>query len=195
MRKHSLIFTASVTLFCFLVLTFQQSLAQPPAAGRSQVAVRKVDGKKESTPIYSVKGPNAGSRAKDWFRVFVEYDTDAEWIDELNFTFYVLVKGKTKDAPAYSLFKGETAYIHVAKGSRHQADMFLHPNILTRFGDVERVAVEVRQGGRLLERVGKPNPTEAWWEKLSPIDGVLLNRSQTPFVFVDIDDYEIIKSK
>lgn len=195
MRKLWPVVCAAVVLVCFLVLTVQPSYSQAPAQGRSPIAVRKVDGKKEATPIYAVKGPSTGTRAKDWFRVFVEYDSDPEWVDELNFTFYVLVKGKTREAPPYSLFKGETSYIHIPKGSRHQADMFLHPNILTRFGDVERVAVEVRQGGRLLERSGKPNPTEAWWERLSPVDGVLLNRAQTPFVHVDIDDYEIIKAK
>jgi len=195
MRKLWSVVLASVTLICFLAISVQSSVAQVPASGRSPVTLRKVDGNKEATPIYSVKGPNTGTRAKDWFRVFVEYDTDAEWVDELNFTFYVLVKGKSKDAPPFSLFKGETSYIHISKGSRHQADMFLHPNIVSRFGDVERVAVEVRQGGRLLERGGKPNPTEAWWERLSPIDGVLLNRAQTPFIYVNIDDYEIIKSK
>ena len=32
-----------------------------------------------------------------------------------------------------------------------------------------------------------------WWDGFPPVDGVLLNRSQTPFAFVDYDLYEAIK--
>jgi len=192
-RLAGVLFVASV----FMVPV--DSTAQAPAAApgsRSPIAVRKVDGGKAATPVFSVKGPGtATSRSKDWFQVYAEYDTEVEWVDELSFTFYVLVKGRTKDVPPFSLFKGEVSYIHIPQGRKHMADMFLHPNIIARFGDVDRVAVEVRQGGRVLERGGKPALTEAWWERLSPIEGVLLNRGQTPFALVNIDDYEIIKAK
>lgn len=171
--------------------------AQAPAAPapRSPVVIGKIDGGKAPSPTYAVKGAQPQSRVKEWFRVFVEYDTEADWTDELNFTFYVVVKGKTKDAPPFTLFKSETSYLHIPKGRKHVADMYLHPNIVERFGDVERVAVEIRAAGRVLDRAGKPQLTSAWWEQLSPVEGVLLNRAQTPFAFVDIDDQEIIKPK
>ncbi len=35
--------------------------------------------------------------------------------------------------------------------------------------------------------------TANWWDRFPPIDGVLLNRAQTPFAFVDYDLYEQIK--
>lgn len=190
-----------ICLFAFFASTLvtpllvQAQVPVPPAASRVQIAIGKIDGGKAPTPIYAVKGAQSQARVKDWFRVYVEYDTETDWTDELNFTFYVVVKGKTKDAPAFTLFKGETSYIHIPKGRKHVADMYLHPNIVARFGDVERVAVEVRAAGRVLDRAGKPQLTSAWWEQLSPVDGVLLNRSQTPFAFVDIDDQEIIKPK
>ncbi|HMP89926.1 MAG TPA: hypothetical protein PJ991_06980 [Kiritimatiellia bacterium] len=183
-------------LAVLFLIPIQTTFSQAPGAGRSPITVRKMDGSKASTPVFAVRGSSAqSSRTKDWFRIYVEYDSEPDWIDELNFTFYVLVRGKTRDAPPMTLFKGEVSYIHIASGRRHQADMFIHPNIINRFGDVERVAVEIRQGGRLLERSGKPTPTEAWWERLSPVDGVLLDRSQTPFALIDIDDYEIIKRR
>ncbi len=167
-------------------------VAQP--AARSPITIRKVEGTREATPVFAVgRGSTSSRRGKEWFRVFVEYDTEQEWIDELNFTFYVLVRGRAQGADPVTLFKGETSYLHIPAGRRHQADMFIHPNIIARYGDVSQVAVEVRQSGRVIARSGKPEPTEAWWERLAPRDGALLNRGQTPFALIDIDDYEIIK--
>jgi len=195
MKQRRSAYFASIALSALFFLPFDLVQAQTAPGPRSPISIRKIDGSKTPTPVFAVRGASAQSRSKDWFRIFVEYDSDPDWVDELNFTFYVLVKGKAKDAPPYTLFKSETSYIHIPAGKKHQADMFLHPNIVSRFGDVERVAVEVRQGGRVLDRSGKPTLTEAWWERLSPVENVLLDRGQTPFALVDIDDYEIIKSK
>jgi hypothetical protein len=197
--KQILARLAGCVAFASLFMVPVDSMAQPPPAApgaRAPLAIRKVDGVKVATPVYAVKGPNTAiARSKEWFQIFAEFDTEPEWVDELSFTFYVLVKGRTKDVPPYSLFKGEVTYIHVPAGRKHTADMFLHPNIIARFGDVDRVAVEVRQGGRVLERAGKPALTEPWWERFSPVEGVLVNRGQTPFALVNVDDYEIIKAK
>ncbi len=200
MKQSPAVVAGWITLASLFVIPAAYEVnAQPPpapAGGRSPVALRKVDGVKLQTPVFSFKGPSFNStQPKNWFQVFAEYESLPDWVDELNFTFYVLVKGKTKDAPPYTLFKGETSYIHIPVGKKHTADMYLHPNIIERFGDIERVVVEVRQGGRLLERGGKPNPTEPWWERLTPVEGVLLNRSLTPFALINSDDYEIIKTK
>lgn len=201
MRKSITVGTGLVVLAGWMwmagIAAVQAQQPAPPApGGRSPISVKKIDGTKVATPVYAVKGVNAAAaRGKEWFHVYAEYDTEAEWIDELSFTFYVLVKGRTKDVAPFTVFKGETTYIHIPSGRKHTADMFLHPNIIARYGDVERVAVEVRQGGRVLDRVGKPALTEPWWERLSPVEDVLLNRSQSPFALVNIDDHEIIKAK
>lgn len=189
---------ASAVLFALASLmlipvTESKGQAPAPAGSRPPLAIRKIDGNKEPTPVYSTKGPAATARARDWFRVYIEYDTEVEWIDELNMTFYVLVKGRTKDVAPYTLFKGETSYIHIQMGKKHVADMFLHPNLISRYGDVERVAVEVRQGGRVIERAGKPALTAPWWEQLSPVTGALVDRSRSPFSLIDIDAFELIK--
>lgn len=196
MKQSPAVVAGYLTLASLFAIPLVPSVfAQAPVA-RSPVAIRKVDGGKIASPVYAVKGnqPSSG-KAKEWFQIYAEYDTELEWVDELNFTFYVLVKGKVKGAPAQTLFKGETTYVHIPAGKKHIADMYIHPNIVARYGDVERVAVEVRQGGRVLERGGKPPPSEPWWERLAPVEGVLLNRNETPFSLVNSDDYEIIKSK
>ena len=35
--------------------------------------------------------------------------------------------------------------------------------------------------------------TPNWWTQFSPVPGVLLNRSQTPFFLIDYDSYNAIK--
>jgi hypothetical protein len=187
----------SCLLFALLFIApAQVTQAQAPAGGqRMPIIVRKVDGGKVSTPQYAVKGASSPAKTKDWFKVAIEYDSEPDWIDELNFTVYVLVRGRTRDAPPETMFKGETSYIHIAAGRRHLADMYLNPTIISRFGDPIGIAVEARIGGRLVAQTGKPEPTAPWWNNYTPVEGVLLDRSQTPFVFVDIDDQEIIKRK
>jgi len=196
MKQSPAVVAGYITLASLLAIPLELPvLAQAPVA-RSPLNIRKVDGGKLATPVFAVKGNQSSTgKAKEWFQIYAEYDTEVEWVDELNFTFYVLVKGKARGAPAQTLFKGETTYIHVPAGNKHIADMYIHPNIIARFGDVERVAVEVRQGGRVLERGGKPPPSEPWWERLAPVEGVLLNRNETPWALVNSDDYEIIKPK
>lgn len=183
------------SMLVLVALMVPSLLRAQPAPAKLPISVKKIDGARVETPAYSVKGFQATGKAKQWFRVFAEYDSEPDWIDELNFTFYVMVKGKTRDVPAASLFKGEVTQIHIPAGNRHIVDMYIHPNVLARFGDVAQVAIEVRQGGRLLAQGGKPEPTAAWWNNFAPVEGVLLDRSKTPFALVEIDEQEIIKTK
>lgn len=195
--KHS-IRLATLLVTTSLLWPVTQVLAQAQPAPRLPVSIRKVDGVKAPTPIFAVKGASSQSTVKEWLRVFAEYDSEPDWIDELNFTFYVLVEAnpaKHKDVPRFSLFKGETSYIHVPLGKRHIADMFIHPNMLSRYGDIKQLAVEVRQAGRLVGQSGKPEPRDPWWNNFTPVENVLMDRSQTPFSLVEIDNQEIIKPK
>ncbi len=160
----------------------------------SPLEVRKLDGDKIQTPEYSVRGPNTQSRNKDWFRVYAEYDTEPEWLDEATFTFYVVLKSSgNSDAPPYTLLKGEVTYVNIEEGRRHEADMFIHPSTLARYGDVERVAVLVNVGGRVVAMESKPSSKARWWEQLSPQTTLMLNRLQTPFAMLNFDNFEMIK--
>ena len=64
-------------------------------AEKDVVVIRKLTGMgpegKAKTPDYSVS-PSENSRAKDWAKVTVFYDTETEWIDELEFRYTVVVK-------------------------------------------------------------------------------------------------------
>ena len=174
--------------------------AQAPAAGAMDrpVTIKKIDGKKIRTPDYVVNPSQAVQRMREWFKVEVLYDTEPEWMDEVSFTYYIVVKAKQPQPgrPPFTLFKGEVTYINVEKG-RHKSDIYIHPSTLARLGDVERVAVQVNVGGRMVAMDGVPAGSTAtrWWEQLTPREGYLLNRMQTPFAMLSFDDYEAIKPK
>ncbi len=163
-----------------------------PGAGSDMVRIRKLHApEKIKTPVFrtAVQG-QASAKQPDWWRVAVEYETAPEWIDELEFTFYTYIEDQSnKGAPV--MFRATVAYVNVAKG-RHMSDVFLHPTTIARMGLVKQIAVVIKVKGALVaseSTANKPN----WWDGFPPVDGVLLNRSQTPFAFIDYDLYEAIK--
>ena len=162
-----------------------------PGAGSDILRIRKMTPVKEKTPVFrtAVAG-QASARQPDWWRVTVEFETAPEWIDELEFTYYAYIEDQSnKGAPV--MFRGLVTYVNVAKG-KHVSDMFLHPNTIARMGLVKQIAVVVKARGAVVAT--ESTATKAnWWDGFSPVDGVLINRAQTPFAFIDYDLYEAIK--
>ncbi len=165
--------------------------AAAPGAGSDILRIRKMTPVKEKTPVFRTAAPGqASARQPDWWRVTVEFETAPEWIDELEFTYYAYIEDQSnKGAPV--MFRGLVTYVNVAKG-KHVSDMFLHPNTIARMGLVKQIAVVVKARGAVVAT--ESTATKAnWWDGFSPVDGVLINRAQTPFAFVDYDLYEAIK--
>lgn len=179
----------ALTLLLPVVTVFGQ-----PRSAQNPVSLRSVDAEKVRTPVFEAKGPARSVQPEEWLRLVCEYDCEQDWLDEVTFQFYVAVRGKTRDVPPVSLFRGEVTYINVAKGRRLIADMFLHPDVLARFGELERVAVLMRADGRVVDMKGKPEITARWWEQFSPVEGVLMTRDRTPFLLIDYDAYPMIRA-
>ena len=158
------------------------------AGGVPLVLKAAPEGRKAKSPVYKVSVGTQNSSNADWWQGVVEFETSPEWIDELEFTFYAYIETQKEGA---KLFRSTVNYINIPKG-KHIADCFLHPNIIKRFGVPKYTAVIVKLNGAVLAT--KSSATTAnWWEQFSPIDGVLLNRSLTPFALVDYDLYPVIK--
>ena len=187
-----------IVLFAAMGLAAGTALAQlapvaAPSAGADIIKIRKgplpVPGTK--TPVFrTATASQSSAKQPDWWRVMVEYETAPDWVDELEFTYYVYMKDQS-NKNADTMFRGTVTYVNVAKG-RHYSDMFLHPSTLARLGRVEQVAVVVKARGAVLATESTAQ-TPNWWDRFSPVEGVLLNRSQTPFAYVDYDLYEAIK--
>lgn len=167
------------------------AFGQAAVPGADIIRIRKMAPTKEKTPIYqtSMRTQTSG-RQPDWWRAVVEFETAPDWVDELEFTFYAYLEDQSaKNAPV--MFRGVVTYVNIPKG-RHLADMFLHPNFLARMGVVKQIAVIVKHQGMVVATESSAT-TPNWWERFPPTDGVLLNRSQTPFALIDYDAYNVIK--
>ncbi len=184
---------ALLAAFGFSTLTALAQQPPPPGAGADILRIRRLTPTiTEKTPIYTTRSPTQTSgRQPNWWRVVVDFETAPDWIDELEFTYYVYMKDQSNKG-AEVMFRGSVTYVNVPKG-RHQSDMFLHPGTLARLGSVEQVAVVVKHRGAVVG-TDSTAKTPNWWERFSPQDGVLLNRSQTPFAFLDYDSFNAIKA-
>lgn len=154
------------------------------------------------TPRYRTQVPEQRATGNEWCVITTTYSTAPEWIDELSFQYFALLVRETRgEPPVYSLFRGSVTYMEIASGRNKQSTAFLRPNTLKRYGDVIGVAVEISHEGNVIAtesreaRGSVAEGQEEWWRNpnLSPRDGYVLNRSETPFAFVNYDRYETIR--
>jgi hypothetical protein len=193
-HRRLALFTASLLLVAILAPEVVRAQAAP--AGRIPISIRKVEMEQLETPLFSVRGPNQQTPREKWVRIFAEFDAEPEWTDDLTFNFYLGVRGKAETAPPLSLFKGAVTYVNVPQGRRHMAEVFVHPVMLERFGEPGPVALEVRQGGRLIAQTGKPEPSTPWWNdpRAIPQEGALLDRGRSPYALLDLETQLMIKA-
>ncbi|MDZ4199086.1 MAG: Amuc_1102 family pilus-like protein [Kiritimatiellia bacterium] len=181
----------ALALLCAFGSTVPHANAQ-----RETVRIRKVTAVPVKTPEYTIRGSAFSQpRVRDWLQISVEYETSEDWTDELEFTFHVLLKGRDAKADPFSLLNGSISYINVQKDRKLMAVMYVHPSIMTRFGSMEGVAVEVKQNGRpvAVDGTGNWQPWQTWLRQLSPKAGFVMRPDQTPFAVAAGDDYEMVK--
>ncbi len=118
------------------------------------------------------------SRNKGWGVITVRYATAPLWIDDVNLRLYALLG--TAREPV--LLSGNTSYFAVPKGEAHMAYSFIHPNITTRYGEVQRVRAELWYNGVLEHSYEWPEKSSVeWWNRIRPLTGALWTKFYTPF--------------
>jgi hypothetical protein len=188
--------------------TFAQARRAPAGASASDnVRLRKLgwqggDSKIE-TPQYDTTASRGVTRPGEWWQFIVEYDTKEEWTDELTFEFHVLGIGQIEGKKAYSYYTTRVSYIDIAKARGHRATVFLRPNTIERYGMPVAFAAVILEKGEVVaqETEAATKLSKEWWKDPNVVqsalvtkrDKYLLNRSQTPFIYVDVDAYETIK--
>lgn len=171
------------------------------AGGGATIRIRQLTG---VGPRSLMKSPDAsgggGRRAsvREWAEIGVQFDSDPEWLDEVTFQFYALLKSREGEL---TLLKATVNYVDVERGRAHQGCAYVRPAALARFGEVIGVAVEALTKGEVAASLsegklgpGKPLPPE-WWKspKLVPKDGYIVDKSKSPFALTNFDDYEALK--
>ncbi len=207
--------TARRLLFGIALLVVPHLVSAQPPAPRSRTApapvrIRKLEGlgnrSSVETPQYGTSEGRGTKKAKEWQQITLTYDSYPDWIDELAIHFYVFSMGEDRSGPTtYSLYKSVVRYIDVERDQGHKATVFLRPTALLRYGEVVAVAAEIKVDGREVDVISetrpKPELPDQWWknprvvdsENVSVRNGYLLDRSKSPWAYVNIDDYEVIK--
>ena len=160
-------------------------------------------------------------RPRQWIVPELEYQTAADWQDELTVAWHILLDSKNakqRDRPSkdkepvsrYSYYTTTVRYMNIPKGS-HGASVVLPPSVLERYGQPVVISVRItNKEGDILdgqdEGAANLKMPENWWEN----DGVfsakdkktdtllitrrqgLLDRSKTIFALVNPDDYEMV---
>jgi hypothetical protein len=159
-------------------------------------------------------------KPRQWIVPEIEYQTAADWQDELTVAWHILLDSKNakqRDKPSkdkepvsrYSYYPTTVRYRNIPKGA-HGASVVLPPSILERYGEPVVISVRItNKEGDILdgqdEGAANLKMPENWWEN----DGVfsakdksdtplitrrqgLVDRSKSIFALVNPDDYEMV---
>lgn len=126
-------------------------------------------------------------KPRQWIVPELEYQTAADWQDELMFTWHILLDAKTAKSPdkpskdkepvaRYSYYTVAVRYVNIPKGS-HAASVVLPPSVLERFGEPAAVAVVItNKEGDILDGQNEGAETvvgkklaEKWWENADQV--------------------------
>jgi hypothetical protein len=188
-----------------LLAQTRTSTAQAP------IRIRKLEGNgsrtRVMTPFFNTDQDRGAMPAREWYRLNLIYDTAIDWIDELTIKFHVIAQVRTESGPAFSLYRKTVRYRDIKEGRNHRAVVFLRPQQIERYGEVVAAAVEVtlqnKEGQQftLTEADNGMELPEKWWSNpqvtesraVTIRDGLLLDRNQSPWALINMDDYEVIK--
>lgn len=184
---------------CHLAIALSTLAFAVPGTTHAQdgdiLRIRRLEGSLVRAPQYSVTPQQRSSRQRQWLEVRTQFETRPDWVDEMTFTYYVVLRNQrpAQGEPEFMLFRGETTYVNIARTRDGVSTIYMHPSTVERYGSLFRVGVVISSQGRVLAMESSPSAEGRWWEQLPPRDGFLLNRMQTPFAMVNFDDFEAIK--
>jgi hypothetical protein len=147
--------------------------------------------------------PKVSKKPREWALFEVLYETDAKWMEELTFNYYVMTKGKSDEGKdQFSFYTASIHYVEIPKGD-HMSCVAIPPSLVERYGSAVAIALEiVAKDGTVLDSKTEaviPLPKE-WWKDSKVLDNPsvarrngLIDRSKTPFALVNPDDYEVVQ--
>lgn len=128
----------------------------------------------------------AGKEGK-WAKIEVEYQSYPNWTDEVYLDFYVLVSGPL-------VLTERVTQINVAKGKRHHAAVYLHPTTILRYGQIQRIALQIATKEKVQDIAQWPTRSKKeWWNEHPAQSGLIKKTFQTPFSLDRPDRYEDTK--
>jgi hypothetical protein len=162
-------------------------------AGERDFNIKSIRQLYRSAPDYggSKLGGQVPAANRPWLIMEVSFSSEPDWADDVTLKYFVLI-GTGRDA---KLFSASITHVNVKRRSSHYSAMFLHPNVLDRYGAgrVQAVTVQLFHKGRLIAQESEPNLRTRWWEQFTPIAGQLLPPQETPWSVVAHERYEAVR--
>jgi hypothetical protein len=134
-------------------------------------------------------------QAQQWLEVEVDFESTVPWTDELTLKYYILFANKC--------LTGQVTHIDVPAGRDLYSVMYVSPKTLARLlngaqlspNAIQDVGVQIVKDGQVLTTKSyKPGDGQTqWWQNFPQINGVVLNKDQTPFAPLIWDRYEQVK--
>lgn len=130
---------------------------------------------------------------QQWLEVEVEFQVQPDITDEVTFKYFIWVGDK--------VLSGEVTHVEVAKGRGLMSVVYVAPKIVQKLAGgktvnitaVQNVGVQIFVKGQQVDELSwKPAPAQ-WWQSMSPVSGLVLNKSETPFSALYWDRYEALK--
>jgi hypothetical protein len=181
---------------CAMVLLFGGGIAGGQTRG-ADFQLTKITKNLISTPQFNYTGAqqyqaNLNDR---WLEVEVQFVSAPDFTDELTFKYFILLNGK--------LLTGEVTHVNIAAGRENRSVMYVSPRALARFigkgvltpNSVQNVAVQVLQKGAIKDELSFTRAPGQWYAGLPAINGVVLNKNETPFAALYWDRYEQLKPR
>ena len=185
---------------------------QFPKLGRSSTAVAPSIGE-------SPMGPSWNGKPRRWIVMETKYQTMDKCIDQLTFTWHVLLETKTATVndkegraklPPYSYMSQTVTYVNIPRGT-HAASVCAHPSFLEQYGEPKAYGLVITDangelvGGDSESQIPDVKSHTRWWENPKIMDAKqpngepfverrsgLVDRSKTIWAMVYPNDYEMV---
>jgi len=140
-----------------------------------------------------VRLSNMGSstyRRGYWMRILMQFTSQPDWMDEVRFDCYVLLRDRGEDR----LLTGSVTCTQVREGRGHAVCLYVPPNTLERYGGrARRVAVECYYQNTVVTDYSVPRTTRKWWQDYTGIPDAMVTWYYTPFSREGIRVFEQVK--
>lgn len=209
------------TLLGFAAHLPAQTTPPPPVGGINGAATVKVEIKNfkaimQSTPRIPADGVTEKKvpRSRKWLEVEVTFKADkaraeiaksGPTIDDLEMKYYIMTKAVDPATKQAIMLTGSVSHVNVTTQDETHSVMYASPSALEKLtgkgdfndSDVQGYAIEVSSGGQTVAEVANPAGagSKKWWKERTGTDGILVDKTKTPFSILWADYHADVKPK
>ncbi|MCK9554312.1 hypothetical protein M0R36_00620 [bacterium] len=127
-----------------------------------------------------------------WAAIYVNYRSLPLWADDVKLVYYVALGAGSKSEILY----GEENYANVEKGISHKAVIYVPPQVLARYGDVQKITVDIYYRNKLQDSQNfRFAGGKQWWKEKKLLKGLLKTKKESPFALDNFNEYELVREQ